>query len=707
MAVSRDDKVDFRVWERAKEVFEAAVDLDSHDREAYLEKACADDSILLAEVKDLLDFHDRAGSFLQDPTKSRMVGPSAGPVFSTGQFVANRFRIMRLIGSGGMGEVYVAYDVELGELIALKTLRSMLSADARMLTSFRQEVHVARQVTHPNVCRIFDMFWHQNSDQNAIAILTMEFLSGQTLLDLIRSSGPFSFSEALPIIRQIAEGLDAAHKFDIIHGDFKSGNVMLVPQPGGKTRAVITDFGLAREQHQPAELDSQGVIGTPAYIAPEQLQNAVLTPAVDIYAFGVVLFEMLTGRPPFSGGPETLIALKLQQTELLSESDFNSTITPQWQSVILDCLNPDPSKRPQTAADLCDRLDRHPTKSRRWFIATALLVAGSIPTWFLFRHEQRHTSSGSASFKRAQEFAKRRNLEGLENAVKEYKQAIQSEPNNAEIWTGLADAYSAMANFQFKDPGTVLPLARQAAQRAIQLDPSYARAHAVLAYCMSIDVQQWLAAEPYFRDAIRLDPADPEIRLWYGAHFTRLGRYEDARAQLKAGLDQDPMSLTLNEQLATVYFFEGRKYEFEQLARELIRLHPFEATAYLVLARALEEEGRYEEALEDCLEGEKYRHTEGALCLRGSIEASRGHRDGALIIAGEVEKYWTQNPFESLLLSALYAKLGDHAKAVEVLLEGCKRNDSSVLLAPQHPHLGSLHSEPKYIEFLKCIGLQR
>lgn len=705
MAFPRDVKISLCQWERAKEVFDIAVDLEPSARDSYLAATCADDSALLDEVKELLEYYDQASSFLRDPAGLITSKQPAPPVFLTGQLVANRFRIMKLIGSGGMGEVYVAYDFELGELVALKTLRAMISADARMITSFKQEVHLARLVTHPNVCRIFDIFWHHSIGGTTVAVLTMEYLAGETLLNRIHSSGPLTSSEALPIIRQIADGLDAAHRFGIIHRDFKSSNVMLIPQPDGTTRAVVADFGLAREQYPGSAKQPQEIAGTPAYIAPEQLQNGPLTPAADIYAFGVVLYEMLTGRLPLQGGPETLLTMKSTQPELCSPRNDSNGIRLAGKSTILKCLQWDPSERPHSALDVYMGLSGSRRKSRRWFIAASILTSASIVPLIRLLNSKQPPTPTSASFKRAQEFAKRRTQEGLENAINEYKQAINSDPKNAETWVGLADAYSAMANFQFMDPGKALSAAHEAAERAVQIDPASGRARGVLAYCMSINLREWLSAEPYFQQAIRLAPSDAEVRLWYGAHLTRLGRFEEATAQLKVGLDQDPVSLTLNEQLATVDFLAGYKQEFEQLARELIRLHPFEATAYLTLARALEEQGKYKEALENCQEADKYRHSAGALCLRGSIEASQGHRENALAMAQQVEQYWGQNPFESLLLAALYAKLGDNSKAVDVLIQGCKRNDSSVLLAAKHPHLVAIHSQPRYKEFLKCIGL--
>src|SRR5215471_630402 len=472
MAVSRDDKVSLRLWERAKEVFEAAVDLHSHDRESYLQNACVGDSALLAEVKDLLDFHDRASSFLQDSAKDHTAAPSILPVFAPGQIVAHRFRIMRLIGAGGMGEVYVAYDLELGELVALKTLQAMLSADARMVTSFRQEVHLARQVTHPNVCRIFDMFWHQDEDQNAIAILTMEYLPGQTLLDLVHSEGPLLPSEALPLIQQIAEGLDAAHKFGIIHGDFKSSNVMLVPQVDGSTRAIITDFGLASDQHTvPAELrDERDIVGTPAYIAPEQLRTAPVTPAADIYAFGVVLFEMLTGQLPFQGGPETLISVKRKQHEPPSLEHANQ-LDPFLQSAILKCIDPEPANRPRSAADVFALLSPKVlwTRPRKLFLGIAASLALAVGVGLTLYQPNVINPEAQAAVDRARVALENQSVEGFATAIEEYKRATTADPKWAVPWAELAYAYAASSNARLKDGKTALPLSREAALHAIQL----------------------------------------------------------------------------------------------------------------------------------------------------------------------------------------------------------------------------------------------
>jgi len=208
---------------------------------------------------------------------------SATSVFQPGAIVASRFRIVRYLAQGGMGELYEAEDLELRERIALKTILAHIAANDRSIAMFKREVHLARQVTHPNVCRIYDIFRHQpdparaDAPGNEVVLLAMELVHGETLAEKLRRDGRFATADALPIARQMAGGLTAAHRAGVVHRDFKSHNVMLVKpaRADEDTRVVITDFGLARRD---AQSDSTGlslalseegtVSGTPAYMAP-------------------------------------------------------------------------------------------------------------------------------------------------------------------------------------------------------------------------------------------------------------------------------------------------------------------------------------------------------------------------------------------------------------------------------------------------------
>ena len=205
-----------------------------------------------------------------------------------GTQVAGRYRIVRLIGAGAVGEVYEAQDETIGEAVALKTLREGVD-DPVSIERFRREIQLARKVTHRNVCRVFDVGRHELPDGKPLVFITMELLRGEPLSHRIDARGRFTTEEALPIARQLADGLEAAHAAGVIHRDFKPGNIMLVDEPAG-TRAVITDFGLARTY----ALDEQSItvtgeaVGTPLYMAPEQVVTGKtpITRATDVYALG-------------------------------------------------------------------------------------------------------------------------------------------------------------------------------------------------------------------------------------------------------------------------------------------------------------------------------------------------------------------------------------------------------------------------------------
>jgi tetratricopeptide (TPR) repeat protein/tRNA A-37 threonylcarbamoyl transferase component Bud32 len=287
------------------------------------------------------------------------------PAFPPGYLVANRYRVVRFIAQGGMGEVYEVEDLELQEHVALKTVRSEVMRDGQTIARFRREVNLARKVSHPNVCRTFDIGRHQvrtgNEDpKDEVTFLTMELLAGETLEERVRRVGRMSLEEALPIISQMAEGLNAAHKAGVVHRDFKSRNVMLVPAEGQGVRAVITDFGIARgnaaDDHLSTAVTGLGeIVGTPAYMAPEQIEGAQITPAVDVYAFGVVIYEMVTGECPFSGS--TLPSLVRRLKELPPSPRIHvSDLDPNWEQAILRCLERDPADRFASASDVVKAL---------------------------------------------------------------------------------------------------------------------------------------------------------------------------------------------------------------------------------------------------------------------------------------------------------------------------------------------------------------
>src|ERR1035437_5873099 len=209
--------------------------------------------------------------------------------FLPGRLVASRYRIIALLGKGGMGEVYRADDLTLGQPVALKFLPDEAARDESLVERFKNEVRIARRVSHPNVCRVYDV-----GDMEGHTFFTMEYVDGEDLASLLRRIGRLPEDKALDIARQLCAGLAAAHTKGVLHRDLKPANIML----DGRGQVVITDFGLAAltDQVPGAEVRS----GTPAYMAPEQLAGKEVSTRSDIYSLGLVLYEVFTGKRAFA-----------------------------------------------------------------------------------------------------------------------------------------------------------------------------------------------------------------------------------------------------------------------------------------------------------------------------------------------------------------------------------------------------------------------
>lgn len=274
------------------------------------------------------------------------------PLFAPDTLVAGRYRVVRLLARGGMGQVYEVEDLELHERLALKTVDPSIAREPGILDRFKREVHLARKVTHPNVCRLFDLGYHQlGYGREPVAFLTMELLTGQSLGARLRERGRLSPVEVLPLARQMAAGLQAAHDAGIVHRDFKPDNVFLVALADGSERAVITDFGIARPrssqpEHSMLTLTVAGsVMGTPAYMAPEQVTGEEVGAAADQYAFAIVLYEMLSGELPFRGETPIATAAKRLTERPTSLVQLVPDLPAHWVAAISRALERDPSKR--------------------------------------------------------------------------------------------------------------------------------------------------------------------------------------------------------------------------------------------------------------------------------------------------------------------------------------------------------------------------
>jgi hypothetical protein len=355
-------------WQRIDTIFKSALELRPEERAAFLERACAGDAGLRREVESLIA-HDLGESAL--PTKplaavaaaaeqllagrgGREEGGARPPLssdsiddarFVPGVVLGGRYRIVGLLGRGGMGEVYRADDLVLKQAVALKLLPESLSADGTALERFRREVRVARQISHPNVCRVYDI-----GEADGLHFLSMEFIKGEEVASVIKRFGRLPADKAAEIARQICAGLAAAHKGGVLHRDLKPANVMI--DEAGDAR--VTDFGLAALAE---ETRGDELAGTPAYMSPEQLAGGPLTTRSDIYSLGLVLYELFTGRRAFDARtlPE-LLRLRKSDAQPTSPSSHVKDLDPLVERVIERCLETDPARRPASALEVAAAL---------------------------------------------------------------------------------------------------------------------------------------------------------------------------------------------------------------------------------------------------------------------------------------------------------------------------------------------------------------
>jgi predicted Ser/Thr protein kinase len=329
-------------WERLKNVFQDALERPAHARRAFIAEHCADDPTLLREAEALLATHETAGTFLEEPAR---VDPADLETLVPGTVIGS-YKVLDEIGRGGMGVVYLAEDTRLGRMVALKSLPSTLAMHTDLRQRLRREARAAATISHPSVAVVYAL--EEMGDQLFIA---SEYVRGETLRDEI-ARGPIAPERARAIAVAIADALAAAHEAGVIHRDLKPENVLIKTDGGVK----VVDFGIAQiEGPEATRLTRAGsMLGTPAYMAPEQLLGETVDGRADIYAWGIVFSEMLTGRHPLHRGPHGARGVEGRG------QNHNVHLTGPFATIIARCLHADPAARYATAKELVSELGHRP-----------------------------------------------------------------------------------------------------------------------------------------------------------------------------------------------------------------------------------------------------------------------------------------------------------------------------------------------------------
>src|SRR5262245_22824554 len=357
-------------WQEINRIYDAALEVEEEARPAFLERSCQGDEELRREVESLLAYDKQAQQFIDRPALQlaaqklsneppSLIGRKLGP-----------YQIQVALGAGGMGEVYKARDTRLNRTVAIKVLPRLLSERADLRQRFEREARAIAGLNHPNICALHDI-----GKEEGIDFLVMEYLEGETLSKRLKK-GPLPTAQLLRAAIEIATALDQAHRHGVIHRDLKPGNIMLT-----KTGAKLLDFGLAgqnrppltrvREGETPGEparedarpptetrnLTEEGMIlGTLEYMAPEQVEGKPVDARTDIVAFGVVLYEMATGRKAFEGESKASLTAAILTSEPPPITKIKPMTPPALERIVKKCLSKDPEERWQNVADLATQL---------------------------------------------------------------------------------------------------------------------------------------------------------------------------------------------------------------------------------------------------------------------------------------------------------------------------------------------------------------
>ncbi|MDP1675265.1 MAG: protein kinase [Bacteroidota bacterium] len=780
--------------------------------------------------------------------------------------VISHYKILEKLGEGGMGIVYKAQDTKLDRFVALKFLPVHLAQSELDKSRLLQEAKAAASLNHPNVCSVIDI-----QEFDGRQFIVMEYVEGSTLREKLPIQ---KVQDGLQYAIQIGEALQAAHAKGIVHRDVKSENIML----SSDGRIKVMDFGLAKLKGSLKLTRTSSTVGTLAYMAPEQLHGGDVDARSDIFSYGVVLFEIFTGRFPFRGEHEAALMYSIVNEEPESVLKYREDLNPELDRIIIRTLEKDPADRYQHIDDMVSELRRLQKGSSRivrpdqmeksrtsqtinvplvsskkinlknW-IAVASIAVLIVAVWALFLNTpgQKITSIAVLSFQnnsstadneylsdglteslifrlsqlpnlkvsptssvfrykgkdadpitigselgvqavmsgrivqrgenltisvelvdvrnnnllwgekyertlsdllstqreiageivqklqlklsgeeqktfakhytesneayqlylRGQHHFAKRTKEDILRGIEYFRQAIALDPNFALAYARIAEAYASIPAYPYLSPQEAFPKAKEAAQRALEIDPNLSEAHTQMAYVLAVYDWNWKDSEKEFKRALELDPASSAAHFRYSQMIlSTTGRMEEAIVEVKRAMEMEPLDVNIITNMVSIYTFAGQNGPALDLAKKAYELEPNFPPSRWALSQAYFVNGMYKEMASISEEGLKLNPKAQSL-LRGAgiAYAKLGRRLEAEDVIRRFRAIEKTGYIMSCRLSAIYAALGETEMAFAELDKAFAHRDWDLFRIKVDPFMDPLRSDPRFNILLKKIGL--
>ena len=757
-------------WKKIEQIFNEATRLPRESQTAFVEEKSGGVPDIRENVLRLLAQDNSGKFFLDDPLftlgSQLLIGEEDEDLIEKETFAG--YRLLQIIGRGGMGIVYLAYDTRLNRRVALKLLPASLNREFQSVSRFRQEARAASKVVHKNVAHIYDFGEYEDR-----CFLAMEYVPGQTLRELLKEKR-IELHQAIDITLQIASALHAAHRAGVVHRDIKPENIVVLDD--GQVK--VLDFGLAKiTQAKTADnLETSletipGLImGTTAYMSPEQVRGQAADETTDLWSLGVIFYEMLAGGRPFRG--DTLG--DIQAAILKDEPFFDSPLLPlELTGILRKLLNKKAAERCRNAQELILELEeirlrplsyqtsylnqslstnpnyqqntagnnrpnsfakntsdpkiKHFEKNRKNFIFAfvslliAVLSLGAV-YFFLVSPEKiasedvpsntlSSVSSGVSQnpqalreYQMGQHIWNKRQVVDMPKALVHFQRAIELDPGFAPAYVGLANAYQWGGNPNLTQDERHNHV-KASLQRALAIDPNSVEARATLAFTLGGE-RDWHGAEREYLKAIEIDPNYPTTYIWY-AEFLAVaaGRDDEAVEHIERAHKLDPLSFAVLSNSVGIYYFVGRYDEAIAKAEKMITFDPrFEQNARAWMARLYAHKGDIEKAKKEFRKYDELSDGKLSDAERGNYFSLFGEREKALGFIKKVENS-PDAIKEALMLASSYSHLGMPEEAFKWLEIAFDNNNPSVTTIAASPDFDNLHSDPRFIKLLARINM--